>query len=69
MKVLILATGKTEEHNDSYGARLIEQGRAVAVREDASKTAGRRGKRLTKKTGAEPGASGTDPEMASERSM
>lgn len=29
MRVLILATGKTEEHNDSYGARLIEQGRAV----------------------------------------
>lgn len=29
MKVLILATGKTEEHNDGYGARLIEQGRAV----------------------------------------
>lgn len=31
MRVLILATGKTEEHNDSYGARLIEQGRAVLV--------------------------------------
>lgn len=29
MKVIILATGKTEEHNDSYAARLIEQGRAV----------------------------------------
>lgn len=29
MKVIILATGKTEEHNDSYGARLIEQGKAI----------------------------------------
>lgn len=29
MKVIILATGKAEEHNDSYGARLIEQGKAV----------------------------------------
>lgn len=33
MKVLILATGKNEEHNDSYGARLIEQGRAVLAPE------------------------------------
>ena len=29
MKVIILATGKIEEHNDSYGARLIEQGKAI----------------------------------------
>ena len=48
MKDLILATGKTEEHNDSYGARLIEQGRAVLAPEKkpAAKkgTAGRSGK-------------------------
>lgn len=29
MKVMILATGKTEEHERGYAARLIEQGRAV----------------------------------------
>ena len=46
MKVLILATGKTEEYNDSYGARLIEQGRAVLAPEKkptAKKTAAGRG--------------------------
>ena len=31
MKVLILKTGKTAEVNDSYGARMIEQGRAVVI--------------------------------------
>lgn len=34
MKVRILATGKVAEYNDSYAARLIEQGKAVAVREE-----------------------------------
>ena len=29
MKVLILADGKAAEVNDSYGARLIEQGKSV----------------------------------------
>ena len=33
MKWGILATGKIEEYNDSYGARLIEQGRAVLAPE------------------------------------
>jgi len=32
MKVTILKTGKTEEYNDSYAARLIEQGKAVPAR-------------------------------------
>lgn len=48
MKVLILATGKIEEHNESYGARLIEQARAVLAPEKkpAAKkaAAGRSGK-------------------------
>lgn len=39
MKVLILATGRTEEHNDSYGARLIEQGRAVPAPAERKSTA------------------------------
>ena len=46
MRVLILATEKTEEHNDSYGARLIEQGRAVPAPEKkpaAKKAAASRG--------------------------
>lgn len=29
MKVIILATGKTATLDDGYGARLIEQGKAV----------------------------------------
>jgi len=29
MKVKILTTGKIENVNDSYGARLIEQGKAI----------------------------------------
>lgn len=39
MRVLILATGKTEEHNESYGARLIEQGRAVLAPAEKKATA------------------------------
>lgn len=31
MKVLILKNSETAEVNDSYGARLIEQGRAVVI--------------------------------------
>ena len=31
MKVLILADNVTVEVNDSYGARLIEQGKAVVI--------------------------------------
>lgn len=33
MKIRILATGEVAEYNDSYAARLIEQGKAVVVRE------------------------------------
>lgn len=29
MKVIILKTGKTEEYDSSYAARLIEQGKAI----------------------------------------
>ena len=29
MKVKVIATGNTAEYNDSYAARLIEQGEAV----------------------------------------
>ena len=31
MRVKILKTGKVEDHGAAYAARLIEQGRAVAV--------------------------------------
>lgn len=37
MKVLILKDGETAEVNDSYGARLIEQGRAVVIPSKAAK--------------------------------
>ena len=33
MKIRILATGEVAEYNDSYATRLIEQGKAVVVRE------------------------------------
>lgn len=33
MKLIILATGKTEEVNESFGLRLIEQGKAVLAPE------------------------------------
>lgn len=33
MKVKIIKTGAIEAHNDSYAARLIEQGKAVPVAE------------------------------------
>lgn len=29
MKVIIIKTGETQEYNDSYAMRLIEQGKAV----------------------------------------
>lgn len=29
MKLMILATGETQDFEESYGARLVEQGRAV----------------------------------------
>ena len=29
MKVKIIKTGETQEYNDAYAARLIEQGKAV----------------------------------------
>lgn len=32
MRIKMLATGQTREENDSYAMRLIEQGKAVAVR-------------------------------------
>ncbi len=37
MKVLILKDGKTAEVNDSYGARMIEQGKAVIPPKDEPK--------------------------------
>ena len=39
MKILILSTGKTEEYDDSFSARLIEQGRAVLPPPDPAKPA------------------------------
>ena len=35
--VLILQSGETAEVNDSYGARLIEQGKAVVIQTKAEK--------------------------------
>lgn len=35
MKVMILATGKTEDFEQSYGARLVEQGRAIPAPQEA----------------------------------
>lgn len=35
MKVKDIKTGKINEVNDAYGARLIEQGKAVAEKQDA----------------------------------
>ena len=32
MTVKIITTGETQEYNDSYAMRLIEQGKAVPVR-------------------------------------
>lgn len=32
MKVKLLKTGEVAEYNDSYGARLIEQGQAVIAK-------------------------------------
>jgi len=34
LKVTLLETGKTADFNDSYGARLLEQGKAVRVKEE-----------------------------------
>lgn len=31
MKVIMINTGKTEEYNESFAARLVEQGKAVLV--------------------------------------
>lgn len=45
MKVKLLANGKTEEYNDGYCARLIEQGKAVPVEEKAEKPAKTEGKK------------------------
>ena len=39
MKVLILKDGETVDVNDSYGARLIEQGKAVVIPAKAEKKA------------------------------
>ena len=39
MKVLILKDGETVDVNDSYGARLIEQGKAVVITAKAEKKA------------------------------
>lgn len=36
MKVKILETGKSTEVNDSFGTRLIEQGKAVLIPKEAS---------------------------------
>jgi len=35
MKVKLLATGETATFNDGYAMRLIEQGKAAAVAEEA----------------------------------
>ena len=37
MKVRLLTTGEIAECNDSYGARLIEQGKAVFCKEEPIK--------------------------------
>ena len=37
MRIMILATGKIAEYEDSYAARLIEQGRAVLPQPTAKK--------------------------------
>ena len=42
MKIMILATGKIEEREDSYAARLIEQGRAVLPPLATERQAGRK---------------------------
>lgn len=38
MKVIMLDTKKTVEVNDSYGARLVEQGKAILPESVAEKT-------------------------------
>lgn len=38
MKVKILKTGETKEVNESYGARLVEQGQAIVVATTPAKT-------------------------------
>lgn len=43
MTVKILKTGEAKEFNDSYGMRLIEQGKAVAVQPAPKKTAVKKG--------------------------
>ena len=45
MKVMILATGKTEEHERCYAVRLIEQGRAVLPSPVAEKQPNRKPRR------------------------
>ena len=71
MKVRIVKTGKTEEYNDSFAARLIEQGEAVASpaeafpmnppEEPAGKTAAEEpaGEPTAEETPGEPGS--TEP--------
>ena len=39
MKVKLLRSGEVAEFHDTYGARLIEQGRAVAVMDEPAKAA------------------------------
>jgi hypothetical protein len=38
MKVKILKTGEIKEVNDSFGARLVEQGQAIVVPATQAKT-------------------------------
>lgn len=45
MKIVNLATGKTEEHGDCYAARLIEQGRAVPTPAAGERPAPRKARR------------------------
>ena len=40
MKLTILATGKAQEYEDGYGARLVEQGKAVPTPQAALPPAG-----------------------------
>ena len=39
MKVKIIKTGETAEYNDSYAARLIEQGKAIEAPAEVKKPA------------------------------
>lgn len=56
MKVMILATGKTEEYERCYAVRLIEQGRAVLPPAEAERQSGRRPRRSAPAPASSPEA-------------